>query len=77
MTEEQLKQNAHGYTYTNNHNWTWDDSGESRVDISAEILDAYLAGAHSRDEEIKELQNELESLNEHISQTGRMINRYI
>ena len=54
--EEEIRQNAHDYTYTNDHNWTWDDSGESRVDISEEISDAYLAGAHSRDEEIESLQ---------------------
>lgn len=57
MTNEQIKQNAHDYTYTNDHNWTWDDSGESRVDISAEISDAYIAGAHSRDKEIEELES--------------------
>ena len=60
MTEEQKKQNAHDYTYTNNHNWTWSDSGESRVDISAEISDAYIEGAHSRDEEINELKDRIE-----------------
>lgn len=56
MTEEQIKQNAYDYTYNSDHNWTWDDSGESRVDISAEVTDAHIAGAHSRDEEIESLQ---------------------
>lgn len=56
MTNEEIKQKAHDYTYTKDHNWTWDDSGESHVDISAEVYDAYIAGAHSRDEEIESLQ---------------------
>lgn len=56
MADEEIKQHAHDYTYTNDHNWTWDDSGESRVDISAEISDAFIAGAHSRDEEMKKLE---------------------
>ena len=53
--DEQIKQNAHNYTNTNDHNWVWDDSGENRVDISEEISEAYIQGAHSRDDEIKHI----------------------
>ena len=53
--EEQIKQNAYNYAHTNDHNWVWDDSGENRVDISEEISEAYIQGAHSRDDEIKHI----------------------
>ena len=73
MTDEQIKQNAHDYTYTNDHNWTWDDSGESRVDISAEVTDAFIAGAHSRDEEIKQIRNPWISVEERLPEIGDIV----
>ena len=68
MTYEQIKQNAHNYTYTNDHNWTWDDSGECHVDISAEISDAYIAGAHSMLPKIEELEKRIEELEDEVVQ---------
>jgi hypothetical protein len=62
MTKEQIKQNANDYTHTSDHNWTWDDSGESRVDISVEVSEAFIAGAHSRDGEIYDLKRDIEDL---------------
>ena len=55
MTNEQIKQNAEAYAI----------NGNTRGSLSLEILfqnsrDAYIAGAHSRDEEIEELKGKIE-----------------
>jgi hypothetical protein len=54
MTEEQIKQNAEKYA---------DVFGRHMVDYYG-VKDAFIEGAHSRDEEIKELKEEIESLQE-------------
>lgn len=58
MTEEQIKQNAEDYINENTQGVVID------ANIRNFLLDVYLAGAHSIDEEIKELKEEIESLQE-------------
>lgn len=60
MTEEQIKQNAIKAA-TEFKNWR-------HPQIS--FYDGYIAGAHSRDEEIKELETELESLRKGFYERG-------
>ena len=57
MTEEQIKQNAEAYASKLVER-------DYHEDIWLDLYDAYIAGAHSRDEEIKELKEEIESLQE-------------
>ena len=66
MIEEQIKQNAEAYATKNygeydEHDYT-DHSGSNMCHAVSEK--AFIAGAHSRDEEIKELKEEIESLQE-------------
>ena len=64
MTDEQIAQNAKKYakrheTILNYHH----DDPETDFD---KIYDAYLAGAHSRDKEIKEFQKQIKQLKEYL-----------
>jgi septal ring factor EnvC (AmiA/AmiB activator) len=62
MTNEQIKQNAEEY-YQKLDSITIEDPREPNVNS---IIDAYTAGAHSRDEEIKRLENRLALLNDDL-----------
>lgn len=55
MTEEQIKQNAEDYINENTQGVVID------ANVRNFLLDVYLACAHSRDEEIKELELSLEA----------------
>lgn len=59
MTDEQIKQNAEAYA---------DVFGRHMVDYYG-VKDAYIAGAHSRDEEIESLQKQIV----HLSQREQML----
>lgn len=66
MTDEQIKQNAKKYAIENygeydEHDYT-DHSGSNMCNAVSEK--AFIAGAHSRDEKIQELKEEIESLKE-------------
>lgn len=56
MTEEQIEQNAEEYS-KKNYGIPFEDNSSMNVEISEE---SYIAGAHSRDEEVKRLYNSLE-----------------
>ena len=56
MTDEQIKQNAEQY-YQKLDSITIEDPREPNVNS---IIDAYIAGAHSRDEEIEKLEGLLD-----------------
>lgn len=58
MTDEEIKQNAEWYSKAiSNPNFNWRDD-----DNIASV--AFIAGAHSRDEEIEELKNKIKSIEE-------------
>lgn len=61
MTEEQIKQNAEKYALKKTLISTDSFHG---------MVENYLAGAHSRDEEIKELKTELESIRKGFYERG-------
>lgn len=69
MTDEQIKQNAE--EYANEHMVRTDGGGgwEEEYDYEEQKA-AYLAGAHSRDEEIKELEKKV-SANETVIVTAK------
>ena len=55
MTEEQIKQNSEEYS-KKHYGIPFEDNSSMNVEISEE---SYIAGAHSRDEEIEELKKQL------------------
>lgn len=57
MTEQQIKQNAFEYSLQNC--CVYDDNGANDMDS---IREAYINGAHSRDEEIKQLKRKIDEL---------------
>ena len=71
MTDEQIKQEAELYATENygeydEHDYT-DHSGSNMCHAASEK--AFIAGAHSRDEEISSLKNELEALHSLMQRT--------
>lgn len=78
MTEEQIKQNAEAYAIENygeydEHDYT-DHSGSNMCHVVSEK--AFIAGAHSRDEEIKELKERLKFADESIADADKWIAKY-
>lgn len=70
MTEEQIKHNALAYAIENygeydEHDHT-DHSGRNMCHAVSEK--AFIAGAHSRDEEVNQLENALRNVNEYCHQ---------
>lgn len=61
MTDEQIKQNAEEYAK---------DEKQYYLEIGCYdlICEAYIAGAHIRDEEIKELTKQIEELEDEVAQ---------
>lgn len=75
MTEEQIKQNALAYAIENygeydEHDYT-DHSGSNMCHAVSEK--AFIAGAHSRDEEMKQLRNPWISVKDRLPETGEDI----
>ena len=73
MSEEQIKQNALAYAIENygeydEHDYT-DHSGSNMCHAISEK--AFIAGAHSRDEEIKELKEKVKTLRDMIDDIHR------
>lgn len=66
MTEEQIKQNAE--EYANTHKYTLDELNNSILTVDEIVRLAYIAGAHSRDEEVNQLENALRNVNEYCHQ---------
>ena len=66
MTDEQIKQNAEEYAEQNKVNFSEDKNFE--VYDYDEQKEAYLAGAHSRDEEIGELMKRIDELEDEVAQ---------
>lgn len=66
MTDEQIKQNAEAYA---------DVFGRHMVDYYG-VKDAYIAGAHSRDEEINKLQEENLHMESLLSMHRKMTGEY-
>lgn len=60
MTEEQIEQNVE--EYTNTRKYTLDELANSILTVEEIVKLAYIAGAHSRDEEIEELKKKLEDM---------------
>jgi len=61
MTNEQIKQNAEAYADKNcvfDYNSTENDA----------VINAFIAGAHSRDEEIEKLMKRIEELEDEVAQ---------
>ena len=58
MTNEEITQNAEEYA-KKHYDIPFEDDSSMNVIVSEE---SYIAGAHSRDEEISSLKNELEAL---------------
>lgn len=70
MTEEQIIQNAEEYS-KKHYDIPFEDNSSMNVEISEE---SYLAGAHSRDEEIEELNEQLKTCRKTLLKcTGRII----
>lgn len=66
MTEEQIKQNAEAYA---------DVFGRHMVDYYG-VKDAFIAGAHSRNDEVKELKEKLKFADESIADADKWIGKY-
>lgn len=66
MTDEQIKQNAEEYAEQNKVNFSEDKNFE--VYDYDEQKEAYLAGAHSRDEEVEKLMKRIDELEDEVAQ---------
>ena len=59
MSEQQLRRNAEDYIDENTQGVVIDDN------IRNFLIDTYVSGAHSRDEEVSKLENALRNVNEY------------
>lgn len=71
MTDEQIEQNAEEYS-KKHYDIPFEDNSSMNVEISEE---SYIAGAHSRDEEVDRLGNENTELSEQLKMNVENIQR--